>query len=424
MRLGTLSLLVSLPLACGRSVVPARSEAHTGSAALAQPVAAASARAPEPSAEPARASLSSAAASPEPEPHAPPPFELEPPYPPGRLPRPGGAMAASAFDEQLARWNLGGLSDPRYPSSRPNYHPGTRVVVDATAVPRTVPRSSTRRHVFTQATLQAEARNQGYWPFRICFEQGVQVRPSLSGQTRLALSVTSSGRVSASRVLSSELAERSAAECLARAARSLTFRRAPARRVNVELRVSLWPGDAPLPPRTATVAPEKLDGEGLTRVLDEATPALIRCCEAALARDAGLWGRVALCVHINAEGEIVKAQETESHFPDPQASECMAREISALRLPTAGQALHVMFAARCGRPPQPPPAPPSAEPPLAPPEPPLAPPAPPPGAPAPGAPASPAPPPPPAPSPPEPAPPAQVEITTSGGSEVKLGVPQ
>jgi hypothetical protein len=262
------------------------------------------------------------------------------------------------------------------------------------------------------ATLRAEARNQGYWPFRLCFEQGLRVSPTLSGQTRLVLSIVSSGRVSASRVVASELAERSAAQCLANAARSLTFHRAPPRRVNVELAVSLWPGDAPLPPRTSAVKPTKIDSASLMSTLDDATPALARCCEAALARDAGVWGRVALCVEANADGEVLHAQETESHFPDPEASACMAREISALRLPTGGQALHVMFAARCGRPPQAPPVPPS---PLgAPPPPPAPPPA------VPGAPPD-SPPPalsPPAPPPP-PAPPApQLGITTSLGSAV------
>jgi hypothetical protein len=304
-------------------------------------------------------------------------------------------MAASAFDEQLARWNLGGSSDPAHPSNRPNYHPAPRVLVELGPLSRKIDKHSQRAKAFSAATLLAEARSRGYWPFRTCFEQGLRARPTLSGRTRLRLSIGSGGLVTAGRVLATELAERTTAQCLALAARGLSFRHAPTRRLDVELSVKLWPGDAPLPPRELARTPRELETSALAGAFMESAPALARCCESALARDPRLWGRVALCVETNADGAVVKARETESRFADPAASACMAQELGALRLPTRGQALEVVLAVRCGSPPQPP----------APPEPP------------PGAPADPD-------APPAPSPPAPQESTTSGGVPVKSGVPQ
>jgi hypothetical protein len=346
-------------------------------------------------AEPAATSEAPAAALPG--------FELEAPYLPGRKPRPSGAMAASAFDEQLARWNIGGSSDPAHPSNQPSYHPATRVLVELGPVSRRIEKRSQRPNAFSAASLLAEARSNGYWPFRTCFEQGLRAKPTSAGQTRLRLSLGSSGRVTASRVLATELAERGTAQCLAEAARGLRFRRAPARRIDFELSVKLWPGDAPLPPRAPDRAGREPDLSGLGAAFEQAAPALAQCCQSALAGDPRLWGRLAVCVDTNAEGAVVKARETESRFSDPAASTCVTNELSALRMPTRGQALQVMFALRCGAPPQPP-APPSAEPPLVPPAPALGPPA--------------------EPAPPAPSPPAPQSSTTSGVVDVKSGVPQ
>lgn len=416
MRLETLSLLVSMQACSASAVVSPRSETHTPTplpvASSARAAALTQAAPPSPPAtlleDPTSPPAVSADPSREAALPAPPPFELEPPYAPGRIARPSGALAASAFDEQLARWNLGGASDPTHPSNQPNYHPAARVLVELGPTSRRIPQRSQHPKGFSAASLLAEARSNGYWPFRTCFEQGLRAKPTLSGQTRLRLSLAAGGRVLASRVLGTELSDRATAQCLAQAARGLAFRRAPARRLDVDLSVKLWPGDAPLPPRAPERAGPALDTRTLQRVFEDSAPALSRCCESALRRDPRIWGRIALCVETNAEGVVTRARETESRFADAEASACMARELGALRLPTGGQALQVMFAVRCGAPPQPPaplappelPAP--AEPPL------LVPPAP-----APGLPAEPAPP-----APPAPSPPAPQSSTTSVGSAV------
>src|SRR5690606_34298486 len=57
-------------------------------------------------------------------------LEVEAPYDPQSPPRHKGRIAAAGQDEELARWNVGGNSDPDYVSSRSGYHPGARVVVD------------------------------------------------------------------------------------------------------------------------------------------------------------------------------------------------------------------------------------------------------------------------------------------------------
>jgi hypothetical protein len=334
-----------------------------------------------------------------------PAFELEPPYAPGHVPRPTGKIAASTFDEELARWNLGGASDPAHPSNRANYHPAPRVLVELGALSRRVPKRAQHAKALSEATLLAEARNHGYWPFRTCFERGLRSKPELAGRTRLRMTLVAGGRVSASRVLGTEL-DRATAACLARAARELVFRRGPTRRLDVDLSVQLWPGDAPLPPRSEGRGTTELEMRALLPAFEAVSPALARCCSEALARDAKLWGRLAFHIQGSGEGAVSRVSETESRFADREASACMARELGAARLPTRGQAFEVMFAARCGRPPQPlaPPLPPAPE-----------------VAPAPGSPPVPVSPP----APPPPAPPApQDGITTSGGSAVKSGVPQ
>ncbi|HET9958592.1 MAG TPA: hypothetical protein VFQ61_29055, partial [Polyangiaceae bacterium] len=64
------------------------------------------------------------------------PFSIEERDELGRLPRPSGGMAASEFDVELERWNAGGNSEPTRPSSRPSYHPATRVLVEIGALSR------------------------------------------------------------------------------------------------------------------------------------------------------------------------------------------------------------------------------------------------------------------------------------------------
>jgi hypothetical protein len=345
------------------------------------------------------------------------PFEIESPYAPGRLPRPDGRMLASAFDEDLARWNLGGSSAPEHPSNRAKYHPAVRVVVDLGPLSRKVPLRSKNSKGLSQASLLAEARSSGYWGFRTCYERGLRKNPALKGATRLRLSLAASGRALSTRVLSTELGDRSTSVCLADAARELVFKRGPTRRLDVELRVQFWPGDAPLPPRSDGHDAPTASWRPSATELNRLEPALRSCCAEALARDARVWGRIAFQLVRDSEARI-RATESETNFPDREAVRCMGEALTTLAMPPSHEHSEIMLATRCGFPASPaiPSSPQPAEP-LAPPVsvpalPPLAPPealAPPLLSPAAPPPVSDVPPPPPAPPPPAPpSPPAPV----------------
>lgn len=306
--------------------------------------------APEPALAAPPTSTESAVAEPplEVTPSAFPAFEVEPLYLPGKRPRPTGRMAASQLDEELARWNLGGSSQGAYPSNRAGYHPAPRVVVELKALSRALPERAPKGSYASAATLLAEARNQGYWPFRLCFEQGLRENPELSGQIQMRVRIATSGRVVSARLRGVPLRSHRTVECALRAASALTFKKRPARRVEVELGVKFWPGDAPLPPRDERATPP-WDARPATQTLAANASELARCCVEALGRDPKLWGRLAFTVRADSTGRILEGRETESRFPDRDASECMRQAFTRLPpLPTAVS--EFVLALRCGQP--------------------------------------------------------------------------
>ncbi len=295
--------------------------------------------------EPAHDEPALSAPTPEPEP-ALPEIELivESPHLPGARPRPEGRVAAAGHDEDLARWNLGGQSDPDYPSSRPSYHPGARVVVDIAQVtgglPKTAPRGAGPRKPSEQGLL-AHARKWGYWPLRICFEAAVRRAPTAHGQTKLRLALDAAGKVTQSALLESALDDEAAA-CLLQAARDYRpFSPAPGRRVQLELSVKLWPGDAPLPflaeleQRTALASenPGQLSAEALLTASEPALTASRRCFAQGVQRDPMLWGRLQLELQILPRGGVAKVRQSDSHFPDPKVVRCVKRAFRSVEYP-------------------------------------------------------------------------------------------
>lgn len=280
-----------------------------------------------------------------------PAFEIEPPYPPGRRPaRPTGAVAASVADEELARWNLGGNGDPAHPSNRSGYHPAVRVTVDTKPL-RPIPERSASRDVLTAPRLLARARSVGYWPFRTCFEALLRRTPDAKGgTTRVRISIAPSGRVTAARSLTSDLTDPDAVRCIRDAARSLRFSPAPARRLDVDLSVELWPGDAPLPPLATDGEPRPFDARALAARIDARASDLARCYAEGVARDPRLWGRIALRISVGTDGAVHHIREDESRFPDPDVVACLSRELRRLDPIPATQPFDAIVAFRCGAP--------------------------------------------------------------------------
>lgn len=291
---------------------------------------------------------------------------IERPYLAWARPRPKGEVAAGAHDELLARWNLGGTSDPNFPSNRPSYHPGTRVKVETRVVSGKLPKSAPvdRRTgkpavVLSETSLLARSRKHGYWPYRLCFERAVQQQGKRKGgETVLRFAVDARGRVGGPRLLRTKLDSAEVVECLLAETRELPLL-PPPRRIEVELSVQVWPGDAPLPslpPAPADPAlAGPLDGEALEKALEVEREAFSTCYADGLARDPGLWGRIQAHVQRDARGRVAAARQSESRFPDPEVVACVLGRLKETRLPVGGGP-GFEIALRLGREPERPPA--------------------------------------------------------------------
>ncbi|HEX2672950.1 MAG TPA: AgmX/PglI C-terminal domain-containing protein, partial [Polyangiaceae bacterium] len=211
----------------------------------------------EPGIPDARSALTDAGGAAEPTPSPALQISVDLPYPADARPRAQDPTQAAAEDEDLARWNLGGSSDPNSISSQASYHPGTRVVVDtrpakrrAGAPPLPAPRGLSYQRV------QAQARSRGYWPFRVCFERGQRDKKGPGGETRVAFSIGTRGKVTAARLLDSKLENAASAACMVRELQKLEFSPPPASKLRMVASIQVYPGDAELPvvPDAAVVA--------------------------------------------------------------------------------------------------------------------------------------------------------------------------
>lgn len=259
-------------------------------------------------------------------------LEIEPPHAPGGRPRPSGEVAAAGDDELVARWNMGGNGDPSYAPNLPSFHPGARVVVDTKVIYPRLPKSAKGGKVLTQSAVLAQARSRGYWPFRTCYEAGLRERADLSGATRIRITIGARGGIAGARLLGSELGSASVAKCLVQRLRKLRFSPAPGRKVDVDVSIELWPGDAPLPERTAGA--QSLDRElerALSSFLEARRGELESCYAAGLSTDPKLWGRIALGGELDEQGAIRRLEERESRFPDKSVVGCVERALSAFR---------------------------------------------------------------------------------------------
>jgi hypothetical protein len=264
--------------------------------------------------------------------------------------RPAGAVDAALADEQVARWNLGGSSDPARIANQANYHPATRVQVDLRVTAGKLP-TRARAQRLSEASLLAQARRQGYWPFRNCFEQALRSGRELRGRSVIRFAIAKSGRARNARLVRTDLTDRSVGKCLEARVGALVFSPAPQRQIGVELSVGLWPGDAPL----AVTAPERepaYDALVVERVVAPLESALADCYRAGLERDASLWGRVQLRVEVDATGRVTAAREEQSKFPDREVVACIAESTTRAEFPEpkAGPG-SIMIGLRLGAPP-------------------------------------------------------------------------
>ncbi|MFO7180334.1 MAG: AgmX/PglI C-terminal domain-containing protein [Pseudomonadota bacterium] len=139
------------------------------------------------------------------------------------------------------------MAEPATPLAKGRkYHPAVRVLVETNVVLGTLPARG--RHTLSRERLLHLARSRGYWPFRRCYEAALRKDPGVEGHTRVRMTIGDDGDVTAARLLETKLPREEGAACLVRAVRALSFDPAPRRRIDVDVTIKLWPGDAPPPP--------------------------------------------------------------------------------------------------------------------------------------------------------------------------------
>jgi len=261
------------------------------------------------------------------------------PYPVDARPRAQDPAQAAIEDEELARWNLGSSSDPNSASSQASYHPGTRVVVDTRPAKRRAgaPALPAPRGL-TYERVQAQARSRGYWPFRLCFELGQRDKKGPGGETRVAFSISSRGKVSAARLLDSKLGA-AASACMVREMLKLEFTPAPASKLRMVASIKIYPGDSELPvvPDAAVVASlprGEFDPEAMRARVTAKQVELDACFAEARRADPALWGRLALSVILEMDGSVHRVTEVESHFPNALATRCTQVLVSSVVFPS------------------------------------------------------------------------------------------
>jgi hypothetical protein len=294
-----------------------------------------------------------------------PTVRIERPYLTWARARPKGEVAAAALDEQIARWNVGGTGDGDSVSSHASFHPGTRVKVDTRVIaghlPKTAPtnrKTGKRAVVLSDVSLRARARKYGYWPFRLCYEDAARrgTHPK-GGETTVRFRVSSAGRVSHARRVRTKLDDEHIVDCIVERAEELDLL-PPPRAVEVELSVSVWPGDAPVPrldPPPEGERDVKLDADALERVSQTATDTIAACYAEGLERDAALWGRVQLHFELAPNGAVQSLSERESRFPDAAVTGCVRDAFRSLAFPARKNRLGAFdLGVRLGVPPAPP----------------------------------------------------------------------
>ncbi|HET9955556.1 MAG TPA: hypothetical protein VFQ61_13675, partial [Polyangiaceae bacterium] len=206
------------------------------------------------------------------------------------------------------------------------------------------------------ASVLAETRNYGYWPFRLCFEQGLRRAPKLQGRTLFRASLFPTGRMARPVLVHTQLTDRDAVRCLSEAVRHLIYRHRPRRRLDFELSIQLWPGDVPLPPLGVPPSYTRAQAKTVREWLRGRVTGLRTCCAAAVQRDRLVWGRIALQLKLAAdasgERKITEVREL-SRFPDPRAPACLREQLELGKLLPQELPEQFEFAVRCGAPPLP-----------------------------------------------------------------------
>jgi hypothetical protein len=201
------------------------------------------------------------------------------------------------------------------------FHPAPGIVVDVTSA----------QGGASAADVQRSARNVGYWPFRHCYEEGLQRNQQLAGSVHFGLARQTSGLTT--QLVDSTIKDESVTLCVLREARHLELTwgaeasDASADAV-ADMKVSLATGDEPVP--TPHAVPH---AEEVREALHASFPAIQQCYVSGLARHPDDGGRMELRFHATSSGEISEVSEDEPRFGDVDVTRCVLGVYRAAKLP-------------------------------------------------------------------------------------------
>jgi hypothetical protein len=215
---------------------------------------------------------------------------------------------------------------------RPN-HPDPGIVVEVTSISGDL----------SQVEVQRLARANGYWPFRHCYEEGLQRDQQLAGRVAMDLVLAADGTVTSAQRMSNTLADESVSLCVVREAAHLAAlgpsAGADAGARTVSMQVALAAGDAPVPvPRPAPHA------EDLREALRAKWSQVEKCYAQGLERHRDLGGRLSVRFKLHASGEIEEAREGDTRFADVDVTRCILGVYRATKLPRVGHSVEIVYA--------------------------------------------------------------------------------
>ncbi len=201
------------------------------------------------------------------------------------------------------------------------FHPAPGIVVDVASA----------QGGASAADVQRTARNIGYWPFRHCYEEGLQRNQQLAGSVHFGL--TRQGTTLSTQLVDSSIKDESVTLCVLREARHLELSWGAeasdaAADATADMKVSLATGDEPVP--TAHAVPH---ADELREALHTAFPAVQQCYASGLARHPDEGGRMELRFHAKPSGEITEVSEDEPRFGDVDVTRCVLGVYRTAKLP-------------------------------------------------------------------------------------------
>jgi hypothetical protein len=201
------------------------------------------------------------------------------------------------------------------------FHPAPGVVVDVASA----------QGGASAADLQRSARNLGYWPFRHCYEEGLQRNQQLAGSVHFGLTRQGSGVTS--QLVDSSIKDESVTLCVLREARHLELTWGAeasdaSAEATADVKVSLATGDEPVP--TPHAVPH---ADELREALHASFPAVQQCYASGLARHPDQGGRMELHFHAKPSGEIAEVSEDEPRYGDVDVTRCVLGVYRTAKLP-------------------------------------------------------------------------------------------